>query len=859
MWVNSGIVTKKREKGVKVSGGGMSENTAEEVTAKAVQKRYEGLIMVRNKAVRGKGAWYWAHLEPLLVHNADTGLPKAVKLKCCLCDTMFSASNPSRTASEHLKRGTCPNFSSPRPVSSVSPPPQVEAPHSGGGGGGGGGGVAAANNIVNTTSGSGGGTTTPPPPPPQYNHRKRSSSSSSGGGSGAGVGSGSGGTTPNMNASTNTNTATATAAPYVAPLSVIDPSRFTPEMGFGGGGALVVHPMQQQQPQQQQQQHQQQSMQQQLAMMGGGGGGRGDDMSNARGMFEDSIKRLKSPKASPGCALSKSQVECAIDYLSDWVYESCGSVSFSSLEHPKFKAFLNQVGVPEVSKKEVCGSRLDARYEEVRNESEVKIRDAMFFQIACEGWKPKGGYGYEENLVNITVNLPNGTSVYRRAVFTGGQVPCKYAEEVLWETMAELSGNGMHKCVGIVGDKFKKTALRNLESDNPWLVNLSCQYQALNSLIKDMYREVGLFRNVGENCLKLANFINNKTQVRIVFHKYQMREYGVGGLFRVPLQEKEEYDDKKIEGMNGLIEDIIRSGRVMQLVLLDESFKIASMEDPLVRDFGEMIRNGCFWNELDAVRSLVRMVKVMAEEMESERALVGQCLEVWEELRRKVKDWCGKFQISEEEGGLIEKLIEKRFRKNYHPAWAAAYILDPVYLMRDSSGKYLPPFKYLTNEQEKDVDKLITRLVSREEAHIALMELMKWRTQGLDPVYAQAVQLKQRDPVTGKMRIANPHGSRLVWETYLPEFKSLAKVALRLIFLHATARGFKCNSSFLKWIQPHTRSRSAIDRAQKIIFIAAHSKLDRRDFTTDEQKDQDLFASATGDDDDDTVGLGQPP
>lgn len=820
---------------------GTGTGTGEEATAKAVHKRYEGLVLVRNKAIRGKGAWYWAHLEPLLVHNADTGLPKAVKLKCCLCDTMFSASNPSRTASEHLKRGTCPNFSSPttpRPLSSVSPPPptvESQSQHCAG---------LATVTTTNSTNNNNNNTTTTTPPPataPQYNPRKRSSSSSSGGGSAVGVGP----TTPNTNANTMGNT----NAPYVAPISVVDPSRYSSEMGFPGGGALVVHQTQQQQQQHHHHHHQQhvnvQQSQQQLALVGGGGGsggGRGgDDLSDARGMFEDSIRRLKSPKASPGPALSKSQIECALDFLSDWVYESCGSVSFSSLEHPKFKAFLSHVGVPEVSKRDFCGSRLDARYEETRNESEARIRDAMFFQIATDGWKPKGAF--EDNLVNLTVNLPNGSSVYRRAVFTGGQVPCKYAEEVLWETMADICGNALQQCVGIVADKFKNTALKNLETQNQWMVNLSCQYQAFNSLIKDFYRELPLFKNVTENCLKLANFVNNKTQVRNSFHKYQLREYGLAGLLRVPMKE---HDILNFEPVYALIEDIMNSARVLQLVLLDESYKIVSMEDPIAREFGEMIRDVGFWNDLEAVRSLVRLVKEMAHEFETDRPLVGQCLHLWEELRTKVKEWCGKFHIAE---ALIEKLIERRFRKNYHPAWAAAYILDPLYLVRDSSGKYLPPFKYLTPEQEKDVDKLITRLVSREEAHIALMELMKWRTEGLDPVYAQAVQLKQRDPSTGKMKIANPHGSRLVWETYLPEFKSLGKVAIRLIFLHATARGFKCNSSFLKWVQAHGRSRLGMDRAQKMIFIAAHSKLDRRDFTSDEDKDEELFASATGEDD----------
>ncbi|RVW22541.1 hypothetical protein CK203_105664 [Vitis vinifera] len=96
----------------------IDSSSGDEAAAKAMHKRYEGLVTVRTKAIKGKGAWYWAHLEPILVPNPDTGLPKAVKLKCSLCEAVFSASNPSRTASEHLKRGTCPNFSSAlRPIS----------------------------------------------------------------------------------------------------------------------------------------------------------------------------------------------------------------------------------------------------------------------------------------------------------------------------------------------------------------------------------------------------------------------------------------------------------------------------------------------------------------------------------------------------------------------------------------------------------------------------------------------------------------------------------------------------------------------------------------------------------------------
>ncbi|KAH0643155.1 hypothetical protein KY290_034761 [Solanum tuberosum] len=791
--------------GVGVGGGG----SADELNAKAVHKRYEGLVMVRTKAVKGKGAWYWAHLEPILVQNSDTGLPKAVKLRCSLCDAVFSASNPSRTASEHLKRGTCPNFNSvAKPISSVPPSPST---------------IVALSPV----------SPTPSHQQQQQNHRKRSSS-----GSGGGVRGGSSSCGGNGGVGVGGSVTTSYQVP---PLAIVDPTRFAVELAYspgvsmatsivtaagtggstpGSGGGSAVYG-------------------QQHLMLSGGK----EDLG-ALAMLEDSVKKLKSPKASPGPTLSKSQIDSALDYLADWVYECCGSVSFSSLEHPKFKAFLNQVGLPPLSRRDFAGSRLDAKYEEAKVESEAKIRDAMFFQIASDGWKSKN-YGHvgEENLVNLSVNLPNGTSVFRRAVFTSGYVHSKYAEEIFMETISEICGNNLHQCVGIVADKFKAKALRNLEDQHHWMVNVSCQYEAFNSLVKDFGKELPLFKNVTENCLKLANFVNNKSQVRNSFHKYQLQEYGHAGLLRVPLRG---YERSDFGPVYTLVEDILSSARALQLVLLDESYKILSMEEQIARDLEEMMRSPHFWNELEAVHSLVKLIKSMTQDIQTEKPRVGQCLPLWEELRVKVKDWCSKFHVAE---GPVEKVIERRFNKNYHPAWAAAFILDPLYLIRDTSGKYLPPFKCLTPEQEKDVDKLITRLVSRDEAHIALMELMKWRTEGLDPVYAQAVQLKQRDPSTGKMKIANPQSSRLVWETHLTEFKSLGKVAVRLIFLRASSCGFKCNWSVLKWVNAHSHSRVGMDKAQKLIFIAAHSKFQRRDCSSDEDKDAELFSLANSEDD----------
>ncbi|XP_076960912.1 uncharacterized protein LOC143637398 [Bidens hawaiensis] len=732
----------------------------ESTESNTLTKRYEGLVMVRTKAIKGKGAWYWSHLEPILINNSDTGAPKAVKLRCCLCGAVFSASNPSRTASEHLKRGTCPNFnndSNPTPISSIPPA-----------------------GIMNLTS-----------PATSSGHRKRNSCHRKR----------TTAITMIEPARFSIDGSYPTRPGLPDPVSVSVPALPAPAaavINVSNSELYVTH-------------------HQQYHQLSGGK----DDL-NALAMFEDSVKKLKSPKSPPGQILSKTQIESSLQLLSDWVYESCGSVTLTSLTHPKFTTFLSQLGLPEIPRRELAGNRLDAKFQTAKAESEARIRDAMFFQLSSDGWKSK--------LVNLSVNLPTGTSVFRRAVVNNGYVFPKYAEDVLMETIVEICGGNLQRCVGVVSDKFKSKALKNLENQHQWMVNISCQFQGVNCLLKDFSKELLLFKNVVDNCYKVANFVNKTSHVRNLFLKYQFQESGRARLLRVPFGNG--FGDE-LEPVFDMVEDVITSARILQMVLHDESYEKVSME------IEEIMRNPQFWREVEAVNSLVKLVKGITDEIRKERPRIGQCLPLWEEVRVKIKDWCVKFQMNESH---LEKVFDKRFRKNYHPAWAAAFILDPFYLIKDRSGKYLPPFKYLTPDQEKDVDKLITRLVSREEAHIALMELMKWRTDGLDPVYAQAVQLKQRDPVTGKMKIVNPQSSRLVWETHLMEFSSLRKVAVRLIFLHATSCRFKSNWGFLKWAQ----SRAGIERAQKLVFIAANS---RGGLCNDDEKDAEFFAVANGEDD----------
>ncbi|KAG8063984.1 hypothetical protein GUJ93_ZPchr0004g38526 [Zizania palustris] len=712
----------------------------------AARKRYDALMQVRAKAVRkGKGAWYWAHLDPVLVPSPASGVPpKATRLRCVLCAATFSASNPSRTASEHLKRGACPNFAAPQ---EAAPPAQLQQAMMT---------VSAASSIVPISS---------IPPSSQRRHSRSSVR---------------GGRKRHALAAAYAAVDAATQAQHVV---VGDPAPYSPSPPTPPALPAPRQVL---------------------------SGGRGD--LGALAWLEDSVKRLKSPVASPGAMLSRQQAEAALSLLADWFLESSGSVSLTAAEHPKLKAFLRQVRLPEISRAELAGARLNARFAEAHADAAARIPEARFFQLAADGWR--------ERVVTFSVNLPNGTSVFQRAVPMPAPASSDYAEQLLLEAVSSVSASSeLHHCAGIVSDRFSSRTLRDLEHKYKWMVNLPCQVHGFSRVVKDLAGELPLFHSAAANCAKMAAYFNTAPTVRALLHKHQVQEHGFAMLLRVAGPPFERGDNgSELSAVFAMLEDILTSARPLQLAVLEESYKLVCIDDPAAREVGGMVQNVAFWSEVEAAHSLVKLMTDMVKEMEAERPL-----------------------------GIAMNVLEVRFRKSYHPAWSAAFILDPLYLIKDSSGRYLPPFKYLSPEQDKDVDRLITRLVSPEEAHLALMELMKWRSEGLDPLYAQAVQVRQPDPSTGKMKIANKQSSRLVWETCLSELRSLSKVAVRLIFLHATSKGFKCSPPMVRWLTAPGRSAGGIARAQRLVYVAASSKLERRDFSNDDDKDVELLTE--GDDD----------
>ncbi|ERN03050.1 hypothetical protein AMTR_s00181p00045630 [Amborella trichopoda] len=114
--------------------------------------------------------------------------------------------------------------------------------------------------------------------------------------------------------------------------------------------------------------------------------------------------------------------------------------------------------------------------------------------------------GFEDDVSakGVLKHFEGSTIVHSKAIKGKGTWYWAHLEPILVQTRTlrkhfgtvymQFNGGVVQRCVGIVTDRFKAKALRNLESENHWMVNLSCQFQGFNSLIKDFGKQLPLFR-----------------------------------------------------------------------------------------------------------------------------------------------------------------------------------------------------------------------------------------------------------------------------------------------------------------------------------------------------------------------------
>ncbi len=225
--------------------------------------------------------------------------------------------------------------------------------------------------------------------------------------------------------------------------------------------------------------------------------------------------------------------------------------------------------------------------------------------------------------------------------------------------------------------------------------------------------------------------------------------------------------------------------------------------------------------------------------LEADKPLLGQLLPTWWQLEEGFKVWVVKYpnlkikrnENSRAEGHLISEGVlitfSSRFNKHYQPGMAAAYCLDPINFLPQSSNsnQMCPPFAKLNESEYSDVISTIKRLSGAPtddavDLEIEKLEMCDWSKRM--NAAASAMVARPGEPLKSFDVHRNFYSVKSDFE--LP-YTTIASG--KLIGFHATTGAVERNWNL--WGRIYTSARNSLDpqRAEKLVFIKANTTTTR--------------------------------
>lgn len=217
-------------------------------------------------------------------------------------------------------------------------------------------------------------------------------------------------------------------------------------------------------------------------------------------------------------------------------------------------------------------------------------------------------------------------------------------------------------------------------------------------------------------------------------------------------------------------------------------------------------------------------------QLEADNALLSQVLDVWYSLEKHFKAWVVANPALAD--GVLAS-YERRFKKHYHPAMAAARLLDPINFVR-SQGETQPRLDLdgLRPGQREEVVQLITRLngknVRDADAKAAVEEELDQLDMGAwpDSMKRMGTKLMVRTTQDDGSVTVQPTTHRVtLWERHSELYPMCAGAAVRLLSAHVTTAAAERNWSAWGRTYTNIRNRLGIKTAEKMVYIKANKKL----------------------------------
>ena len=199
-------------------------------------------------------------------------------------------------------------------------------------------------------------------------------------------------------------------------------------------------------------------------------------------------------------------------------------------------------------------------------------------------------------------------------------------------------------------------------------------------------------------------------------------------------------------------------------------------------------------------------------------------------------------------------LFDARMGKHYHPAFDAAFILDPINFKQSDSGAWRSPCSELTAEERTAVLEVLVRVsgaTSDSDKAAVAGEFHMFMLGGLTPEMESVLPTlttRQVREVDQRQMVAQLRMRLGWWDMFARGmFPWLARAAERLLAMHVTTAA--CERNWSHWGQVYTprRNRMVKTRGEKVVFVRGNLQMEYSEPTADSAVTMRLLEEVDGD------------
>jgi len=401
--------------------------------------------------------------------------------------------------------------------------------------------------------------------------------------------------------------------------------------------------------------------------------------------------------------------------------------------------------------------------------------------------------------------------------------------------VSQIEQYGSERCLGVVfdGESAYQAAGRNLQEKYPSMCSLVCQAHAFNLLLKDFVAADPLLEWVITGTHSIIVFINSNKDVKALLQEAQELFYDE--IRALPVGVETRFATSVLE-LHQLVKNMDAVRALTDVGDLQRKYSSSEGHKKVL----DLLKNGNFWKAAVEYEELLMPFAETIHQLERDMPLVSQLPRIWHKCSTWLTEWNRRHRILGEflsdsvfvmpegvQAASIEKLsgaLAGRRSKAWHPCFFLATLLDLRFMVEDN-GAFKPDMT-LMDEQDIVLEEL--KRLSGDEADKAELEFYDWLDEGTREPMVKLI-LDAATKCEGWTMVETVKRVKLVWKLKLAKtYPTLAKIAIRLLSMHATSCSCERLWSLMRWIYRPNRTRLSLEKAEKVAMVTLAEWLKQR-------------------------------